>query len=193
MSICSTVGHRWNAGTPWLVVAVGILAVASLTACKNASRPTAASPSATPATRSVGPSPTASEPAPDPPLEKDGRAGVFAGTWFGHGRQLNIDGTGLGTLTWRTYTTCGQDPPPCDTTIGNEIFDGGDATVFLATISAVGASGRVVTSNTPDLFPVGPLTVRLDTATDLLYLSPTPFGQDVPLCGPKAAAGACGA
>jgi hypothetical protein len=193
MSICSTVGHRWTPGTPWLVVVVGVLAAASLTACKNAPRPTAASPSATPATRSLAPSPTGSEPAPDPPREKDGRAGVFAGTWFGHGRQLNIDGTGLGTLTWRTYTTCGQDPPPCDTTIGNEIFDGGDATLFLATISAAGASGRVVTSNTPDPFPVGPLTVRLDTATDLLYLSPTPFGQDVPLCGPKAAAGACGA
>ncbi|HEX9315983.1 MAG TPA: hypothetical protein VGA71_11330 [Actinomycetota bacterium] len=186
-------GHRRLGGTRWLVVAVGILAVASLTTCKNVSTPGAISPSATPPNRSVAPSPTASEPAPDPPLEKDGRAGVFAGTWFGHGRQLSVDGTGLGTLTWRTYTTCGQDPPPCDTTIGNEIFDGGGATVFLASITAAGASGRVVSSNTPDLFPVGPLTVRLDTASDLLYLSPTPFGQDVPLCGPKAAAGACGA
>ena len=186
-------GRRWSAGTPWLVVAISILVAAGLTACKNASKPGAAGPSATPANRSAAPSPAASEPSPDPPLAKDGRAGVFAGTWSGHGRQLNVDGTGLGRLTWRTYTTCGQDPPPCDTTIGNEIFDGGDATVFLTSLSAASASGRVVSSNAPDLFPVGPVTVRLDTAADLLYLSPTPFGQDVPLCGPKAAPGACGA
>ena len=184
-------GRRWSAATPWLVVAIGILVAAGLTACNNASLPGAASPAATSANRSAAPIPTASEPSPDPPLEKDGRAGVFAGTWFGHGRQLNIDGAGLGTLTWRTYTACGQDPPPCDTTIGNEIFNGGDATVFLASIGAESASGRVVSSNAPDVFPVGPVTVRLDPAADLLYLSPTPFGQDVPLCGPKAAAGAC--
>ena len=65
--------------------------------------------------------------------------------------------------------------------------------MFLASIGAASASGRVVSSNAPDVFPVGPVTVRLDPAADLLYLSPTPFGQDVPLCGPKAAAGACGA
>ncbi|HMC04708.1 MAG TPA: hypothetical protein VKJ83_04470, partial [Actinomycetota bacterium] len=135
-------GRRWSAATPWLVVAIGILVAAGLTACNNASLPGAASPAATSANRSAAPIPTASEPSPDPPLEKDGRAGVFAGTWFGHGRQLNIDGAGLGTLTWRTYTACGQDPPPCDTTIGNEIFNGGDATVFLASIGAASASGR---------------------------------------------------
>jgi hypothetical protein len=188
--------RRWGAATPWLVALFSLLVATGLTAC-NGSKPHAGNPSGSPATRSaasgVTPAPAASEPAPNPPLEKDGRAGPFAGTWVGHGRQLDIAGSGLGTLTWRTYATCGQDPPPCDTTIGNEIFDGGAATVFLASIGPASASGRVVSSNTPDPFPVGPLTVRLDTATDLLYLSPTPFGQDVALCGPKAAAGACGA
>jgi len=175
-------------------VVAGIAVITGLTACKT-SADKAHAPSSPPSGRSAAASPpaTACELTPNPPLDKEGRAGVFAGTWAGHGRQLTIDSTGVGTLTWRTYANCGQDPPPCDTTIGNEIFDGGAATVFLASIGPDNASGRVISSNTPDPFPVGPLTVRLDTATNLLYLSPTPFGQDVALCGPKAAAGACGA
>jgi hypothetical protein len=176
--------------TSWLALAAAILLAAGLTACTSSRRPVGG-PSAPAPTAAV--TATGTDAVPNPPVDKKDRAGAFAGTWFGHGRTLTIAGTGLGTLSWRTYANCGQDPPPCDTTIGNQIFNGADATVFLTSVGPTSASGRVLTSNTPDSLPVGGLSVRLDSGADLLYLTPNPFGPDAALCGPKAAAGACGA
>ena len=48
---------------------------------------------------------------------------------------------------------------------------------------------RVLHSSDPAVFPLGAMTADLDSASELLYVSPT---ADLPFCGPKPA-DVCGA
>jgi hypothetical protein len=125
----------------------------------------------------------------------------LAGEWYRHGVSLTIDGVGHGTLTFRTYATCPEDPPPCDTFSGHSIIDGGNATLILSSTGPTTASGRVLTTTAPTAFPVGRLVAQLDTVNGLLYLSPSdseyfplfPSGE-FPLCGASSPSEApCGA
>ena len=111
----------------------------------------------------------------------------FVGDWYHHGIGASITAEGLGTLGWRTYTTCGpQQPPPCDTINGNEIIDGGHATFELTSVNGTTATGHTVSSDDPASLPVGSnVTAVVDTQHNLLYLTPWP-GQQTPFCGPSA-------
>lgn len=132
---------------------------------------------------------TSASPPPQPPGLTG--AGPFAGTWSHHGVGMTIDASGTGSASWRTYATCGQDPPPCDTFSGDVIDDGGHATFTVTALSATTASGKVVASADPHSAPVGPMTMTLDPANRLLYWSDFP---GVAFCAPETTArNRCGA
>jgi hypothetical protein len=112
---------------------------------------------------------------------------AFVGQWYGHGSYLDIHSDGSFTVSARTYRTCGQDPPPCDTFSGNTITDGDVATGQLASVSGEVATGQVTHTTDPPDSPAGPITMTLDPATDTIST------RDVSYCGPSAPTGNCGA
>lgn len=81
---------------------------------------------------------------------------ALVGEWGGHGRELTITASGSGTLTYRVYQFCSDDPtPPCDKTKGNEIISGGHIEFVLTGPSGTkAATGSVTSSNDPKT-PVG--------------------------------------
>jgi hypothetical protein len=89
----------------------------------------------------------------------------FAGTYSGHGRGLTITAAGKGTIAYRVYKWCSDDPtPPCDDMQGNNIIDGGQITFVLRSAFAAGTSTiaeGVLTSSTDPSIPQGqPVTAR---------------------------------
>jgi hypothetical protein len=127
-----------------------------------------------------GPRPTA---APTTTTVAVAVRGVVAGDWAHHGFGISIDPSGLASMTWRTYRVCGTDPPPCDTFSGNEIIDGGHATVVLRSTSSTTAAGRVITTTDPATMAIGPISVRVDPVHDKLFVSAT---GGLAFCGPHA-------
>jgi len=93
-------------------------------------------------------------------------------------------------MTWRTYATCGEDQPPCDTFRGNTIEDGGNATLQIMARQANGASGLITSSTDQAQLPVGAFSLRYNAANGMAYLDPSPRRGD-PLCGPTTPASAC--
>ena len=115
-------------------------------------------------------------------------AAWFVGDWFGHSVYVTFDRAGHGTMMWRTYNTCGTDPPPCDTFRGNVIDDGGVQTLVITKHGTGTASGRVTASTDPVL-RVGSFSLR-SAPNATLTLSPWP-GSHYRLCGPKTPNSAC--
>ncbi len=130
--------------------------------------------------------PTSTAPTAPGPLE------VLAGTWYRHGVDLTITPAGHATMEWRVYTVCGQDPPPCDNLQGNEVDDGGRATLELHMTSPTTASGTVVVTSDSSSLQLGPIQARFDEQHDLLFVDPFP-GPGKPFCGPRATDQRCGA
>lgn len=125
-----------------------------------------------------------------PPLD----VSTFVGEWGGHGRTLTITASGTGTIVYRAYKNCSDDPtPPCDKIENNEIHDGGKLTFqILGTANGMGkwdAHIQIVTSNDPQ-FGKQTTVIELDQHTDVITM---PFFNSSTFCGPKAASGACGA
>ncbi len=125
-----------------------------------------------------------------------GGAGVvpssLVGTWAGHGRTLTITGEGAGTVVYRAYRFCEDDPtPPCDSMRGNEIQSGG-LVRFTLTASAgpSSAAGRISSSTEPSNPRGSAVTVRASGYN--VYVS---FWPDVPFCAADTPEGAwnCGA
>jgi hypothetical protein len=119
---------------------------------------------------------------------------TFVGQWGGHGRTLTITASGAGTIVYRAYKNCSDDPtPPCDKIENNEIHDGGKLTFqILGTANGMGkwdAHIQIVTSNDPQ-FGKQTTVIELDQHTDVITM---PFFNSSTFCGPKAASGACGA
>lgn len=129
--------------------------------------------------------------APPPLAAGPTGAGPFTGGWYHHGIGVSITASGSGTAEWRTYATCGQDPPPCDTFSGNLIIDGGHATFTVTATSPTTATGQVEVTTDAKTAPVGPMTMTLDPAHHLLYWSDVPATA---FCGPQSAPDSpCGA
>jgi hypothetical protein len=121
-------------------------------------------------------------------------AGPIAGIWHVHTYYLSVYADGHGVFTWPIHTTCGtapgQGPPPCDTLRnGNEIIDGGYATLTLTQRSGGSATGIVASSTDPSTLPSGPVSLQLGS-NDLLYVhtstSAAAHAYDY-LCGQQAA------
>lgn len=135
--------------------------------------------------------------APAPPATPSGAAttigthpGILTGVWGGHGRELVVRRDGSSTVTYRTYRTCGDDSPPCDTVKGNTIYDGGRITMRITRVvtahHTTTATVTVLTSTEPD-FPAGS-TQSLLLDGDVINL-----GRGFTFCDDKAPAGTCGA
>lgn len=155
------------------VAAAPTTAAASTTATMPAAQPTSAPPDGAGQT---------------PYLSK------FVGQWIGHGRVLTIRPDGTGTLIYRAYKNCSDDPtPPCDKIVNNQIEDGGRLTfTILQTITDngnYGAEVQILTANDPSIDKSQPGGMSLDTH-DVIT---TDFLDESTFCGPKAASGACGA
>jgi hypothetical protein len=63
----------------------------------------------------------------------------LVGSWYHHGFTLTIGADGSASAHWRVYRWCSTDPtPPCDqmvtTASGNQIIDGGQATMTVAVV-----------------------------------------------------------
>ena len=104
---------------------------------------------------------------------------AVVGQWQGHGRLVTIAAGGKGTLDYRAYQFCSDDPtPPCDKTTGNAIVDGGHIEFALtASSGSKAATGKVTASNDPKT-PVGtPVTATVSGYN--LMLS---FWPDTPFC-----------
>jgi hypothetical protein len=89
----------------------------------------------------------------------------FAGKYAGHGHALAIAADGSGTITYRVYKWCSDDPtPPCDDMQGNNIIDGGQITFVLRSAFAAGTStigeGVITSSTDPTMTQGQPLTAR---------------------------------
>jgi hypothetical protein len=147
--------------------------------------PTTTAPTTAPSSTTTASPTTPPDTSPEPAVSATGQAGAFAGHWRLHTTLLAIDPTGYGILSWRTYSTCGHDPPPCDIFSGNYIIDGGSATFTLAATSPTTASGRVLTTTAANQVPLGPFTARLDRVRDLIQVS-FPLDGHLPLCGSSA-------
>src|SRR5436190_1571281 len=52
-----------------------------------------------------------------------GPAGPFAGEWYHHGFTMALEPTGHGVMEFRLYKYCSQDPPPCDVSVGHDLYD----------------------------------------------------------------------
>jgi len=113
---------------------------------------------------------------------------LFVGGWGGHGGGIGIKADGSFTISLRTYTWCTEGPSPCDRIVNNIIIPGDIASGHLSSSSGHTATG--VVTKTTDLrdTPIGAIDFILYPSTDILSVSG--IGD---LCGPQAAAGACGA
>ncbi len=114
----------------------------------------------------------------------------FVGVWLGHGRQLAVQAKGVADLAYRTYRTCGQDPPPCDDFAGNP--DGGQMMLQFTRATPPFATGHVTQSNDP-IHQNGTLaTATLMASDDALELTLGSYDFGL-FCGPHASPGFCGA
>lgn len=116
----------------------------------------------------------------------------FVGSWNGHGRMLHVATSGVGTIEYRVYKWCNDDPtPPCDEIQGNQIIDGGRIAFQINNAysagSAIIAQGEIL-SSTDTTIRLGPVTLRLYQG----LLSTTVF-PDAPFCSPsRDNQGVCG-
>jgi len=126
----------------------------------------------------------------------------FVGAWLHHGVELlvspgQLEGTSgyIGDLQFRTYADC-QIPhtsPPCDTTTGNLIVEGGLVRVLLD----ADGFGAVINSDMTGVDRGDQVFVYEGPQNDTLYVQdvthPTSSLATLTLCGPKATTNACGA
>jgi serine/threonine protein kinase len=113
---------------------------------------------------------------------------LFAGGWGGHGGGIDIKPDGTFAISLRTYRWCTEGPPPCDNIINNVITPGDIASGHLSSSSGNVATGVVTKTTDPRDTPIGTIVFILYPSTDIISVSGV--GN---LCGPHAAAGACGA
>lgn len=110
---------------------------------------------------------------------------AFAKGWSKHGFGIKINTDGSGEASWRTYKWCSDDPtPPCDSMEGNNIIDGGKATIKLSSVNGSTASGQVTSSSEPNVLIVAPLTL---TILEYGMLELDQGSSKLSLCGPEFA------
>jgi hypothetical protein len=85
----------------------------------------------------------------------------FVGTWVRHGFALTVNADGNGDASWRVYGWCSASPPPCDSIIGNQIIDGGHASIQLISVRGSSATGTIFGSTDPNGIADSPVTLTL--------------------------------
>jgi len=185
-----------KARTRLITVIVSIGLTAGVSGCTNSTNDSGRAPSGS---TTASPSPSVSgvvSPAPSSPsgegTQVTGQPGIFVGAWNGHGRQLTIKADGSGTVLYRVYRWCSDDPtPPCDLMNGNVIYEGGRITFRIEQVVTAHdgstATATVLTSTDPQVRPGSNQTFVLEGDV----VNWTDFGL---FCDQKAAmAGTCGA
>ena len=123
--------------------------------------------------------------------------GLIRDDWYTHGGGVSIRPDGTFSFIYRTYRTCGQDAPPCDTlhTDTHVIDSGGFVTGRITAGATPRWSGVISGASEPGSWPVGDITVSYDASTDSLHIQPASgnFQQGVVVCGPNAPESFCGA
>jgi hypothetical protein len=112
----------------------------------------------------------------------------FAGGWGAHGGGFVIKADGSFTMSLRTYRWCTDSPPPCDSISDSAIIAGDTASGHLTSSSGNVAIGAVTTTTDPSDTPTGTVVFTFYPDSDIIAIS----GKG-DFCGPRAAAGACGA
>lgn len=160
---------------------------ASATAAAPARQPTETVPAAVATTPPEStPEPATPEPpTPAPPEPAEPPApdfSPFAKDWGRHGFGMTVTASGEATASWRVYKWCSDDPtPPCDDMTGNEIHNGGHATLVFESVVGETAFGRVLETNEPDLLSADvSLTLQ---PYDMALLESA--GDSMTLCGPN--------
>jgi len=123
---------------------------------------------------------------------------TISGKWSAHGIGLDIGTDGQAVASWRVYTWCSSltQPAPCDSTIGNDIMDGGLAMLQFSSISGGTASALVLMSSDPSLFSAGSTITMQIMSGGVAQVTGT--ANQLTLCGPHFNPGAyavspCGA
>lgn len=104
----------------------------------------------------------------------------FVGIWSRHGAGLTIVPDGSFSFEWRTYRTCGQDPPPCDQIVNDVITDGGHAIGTMHPVGARAAVGQVSATSDATVVPAGGFTADV---TDYQLLTLRFPSTTLALCG----------
>src|SRR5919201_4154333 len=97
---------------------------------------------------------------------------AFVGNWSRHDGVLVIQRTGDFAVRWRTYRWCSDSPPPCDSTTGDVINDGGHASGRLEPATDRIAKGEIAMTNDERLLPKGPILLTLADYQILTMHSP---------------------
>jgi hypothetical protein len=98
---------------------------------------------------------------------------------------MTVNADGSFTMVERTYVSCADSPPPCDTDTNAQITDGAQALGTLHAVSGTVATGVISTTNDAPLMPTGPVTFTLDTTNDAIN------ALNLNWCGPNAPTGIC--
>jgi len=147
-------------------IIMAAIAVAGFTACTVAKAATVGEPPTTtttvapttvaPTTTSTSTTTSTTTTVPAPHLDR------FAGSWYHHGIGVDIAADGSGTMIWRTYQWCNEDPtPPCDGIEGNMIIDGGHGKLQIVSVHGDSAEAFVSTSTQTSFVPDGLRAIRL--------------------------------
>jgi hypothetical protein len=116
---------------------------------------------------------------------------TFVGEWYHHGGVLIFSSDGRAKYVARAYRWCGPGvSPPCDSMQNNIIIDGINEEMLFTYVVGNTAYGTITASSAGDTGRAVTLaTAANDTAT--LTIGTEPPG--LPLCGPHAPVGSCGA
>ena len=118
-------------------------------------------------------------------------APALAGAWQAHGIAVDVDGSGHGVMSFRTYTPCDLPSPgvPCEP-VGTA-SDAGHATVRFESASSGSQRMRVLTSNDQPDWPVGKTSPVQQVRHGVLKIG---TGEQAwGLCLPPASDPSCGA
>ena len=110
--------------------------------------------------------------------------------YYGHGRSFHMDRDGYGLIEWRATHECFEVPPPTPCYGGDPNRPGGVAPIFIRSVSAVTATGWVLSSTEPAELEVGAIVLRWDKRMDVLTVLDR-HGRGFTFCGPRNE-GTCG-
>jgi len=107
---------------------------------------------------------------------------------------LTIDPDGSMRLEYRTYIWCDATVTTgCDSTVGNEIHDGGQVAGQITAVQNANTVTVTITSTSvPADVPLGPVRLGKDVGHDTIALFAGGF-SGAPFCGANAPEGYCGA
>jgi hypothetical protein len=126
--------------------------------------------------------------------DRAGAYALFAGSWYHHGFNLQVAAGGTVVAVYRLYIWCGAAQRfGCDRLAGNQIYSGGLWVGSLQKPKGATVSGLIEASADTSLDGTTILLLRRPRDVLLLTWGAAGHRMHTTLCGPQAAASACGA